>query len=201
MVKQNKQKLRCAVVSAIMGAIGAVLMFPPLEFSIPLMPSFIKFDFSELPALITSFTFGPIYGILVCLIKNLIHLLVTTTAGMGELSNFVLGAVFVGIAGVMYRKRKSRTNALLGCLLGAVIMAIISVITNYFIIYPFYSTFLGLPMDVIIGMYKAIYSEVDNLVECLIVFNLPFNVLKGVIDSLICFAVYKKLSPIIKGKL
>ena len=125
----KKINVRAFTVTAIMGAIGFVLMM--LEFPLSfLIPSFIKFDFSELPAIITSFVFGPIYGIIVCLIKNLIHLFFTFSGGVGELSNFILGAIFVGTAGFIYKFNKTRKGALIGSVVGAAVMAFISVFTN-----------------------------------------------------------------------
>lgn len=194
----QKQNIRNIAVTAIMGAIGFILMM--LEFPISfLIPSFIKFDFSELPALITAYALGPWYGVLVCFIKNALHLFVGTTAGVGELSNFVLGAVFVYISGVIYKRNKTRKGALTGALIGAVLMAVISVATNYFFVYPIYANML-IPMDAIVGMYSALLPSVDNLFEALLIFNLPFNLAKGLIDAAICFVIYKKLSPILKAK-
>lgn len=192
----KKQNTRNIAVTAIMGAVGFVLMM--LEFPISfLIPSFIQFDFSELPALITAFSLGPWWGVLVCFIKNALHLFVGSTAGVGELSNFVLGAIFVCVAGAIYQKYKTRKGAFMGALIGAVLMAIISVATNYFFVYPIYANML-IPMDAIVGMYKALLPSVDNLFEALIIFNLPFNLCKGLIDAAICFAIYKKISPILK---
>ncbi len=193
MKKQNVHNLS---VTAIMGAIGFILMM--LEFPLSfIIPSFIKFDFSELPALITAFSLGPVWGVAVCLIKNLLHLFVGSTAGVGELSNFVLGAVFVFVAGVIYKHKKSRSGALIGTLAGAFSMAFISVLTNYYFVYPIYAKML-IPMEAIIGMYSDILPSCDNLWEALLIFNFPFNLAKGLIDAAICFAVYKKLSPILK---
>ncbi len=192
----QKQNVRNIAVTAIMGAIGFILMM--LEFPISfLIPAFIKFDFSELPALITAFALGPWWAVLVCLIKNALHLFVGTTAGVGELSNFVLGAIFVYTAGVVYKRNKTRRGALIGALAGAVLMAVISVATNYFFVYPIYAKML-IPMDAIVGMYSAILPFVDNLLEALLIFNFPFNFAKGLIDAAICFVIYKKLSPILK---
>ncbi len=194
----KKTTIRGIAVSAVLGALGFVLML--LEFPLAfIIPSFIKFDFSELPALIATFAYGPFYGILVCLIKNLLHLFVTTSAGVGELSNFVLGAIFVGVAGIYYKKEHTRKGALIGSLLGAVTMAVVSIFTNYFIVYPAYVVIYGMPMEVILGMYKALLPTADNLWKALIIFNLPFNTIKGVIDAAICFAVYKRISPILKN--
>jgi len=158
----KKINTRAIAVAGILGAVGFVLML--LEFPLSfIIPSFIKFDFSELPALIAAFAFGPTYGVLVCLIKNLLHLFVTTTMGVGELSNFVLGAIFVAIAGYIYKYHKDRNGALIGCVSGSVVMAIVSVATNYFVVYPAFSLILNLPMEAIVGMYKALLPTADNL--------------------------------------
>ena len=194
MKKQNVHKI---TITAIMGAIGFILML--LEFPLAFMiPSFIKFDFSELPALITGFAIGPVWGVLVCLIKNILHLFVGQTAGVGELSNFVLGAIFVFAASAVYKKKKTREGALIGSLVGAVLMAAISVATNYYFVYPIYAKML-IPMDVIVSMYSDILPKADTLIEALLIFNLPFNLAKGLIDAAVCFMVYKKLSPILKN--
>ncbi len=192
----KKINIRSLVVISIMSALGYVLML--LEFPIPIMPGFIKFDFSELPAIITAFALGPIQGVAVCFFKNLIHLLNTSTAGVGELSNFILGAVFVFTAGAVYKRNKSIKTALVGTVLGALIMALFSVASNYYFVYPFYAK-VFMPMDVIIKMYSDIWSEADTLLKALFIFNVPFNFIKGLADALICFACYKKLSPILKG--
>ena len=196
-METKKFNIKSLAVVAIMGAIGFILMV--LEFPMPfLIPPFIKFDFSELPAIITAFALGPIQGIIVCLIKNLLHLFVTTSAGVGELSNFILGAIFVGTAGIIYRYKKTRSGALIGSIIGALLMAVISVVSNYFVVYPAYVTLYGMPMEAIIGMYKALLPASDTLLKSLLIFNLPFTFAKGMIDALICFVVYKKLSPILK---
>jgi riboflavin transporter FmnP len=194
MKKINVKKIS---VCGILGALGFVLML--LEFPLAfLIPSFIKLDFSEIPALIAAFAYGPVYGILVCAVKNLLHLFVTTSMGVGELSNFILGAIFVGMAGVFYKKMHSKKGALLGSLWGGVIMAVVSVITNYFIVYPFYVKIYGMPMEVMVGMYQALLPFADSLLKALIIFNLPFNFFKGVFVSLICFLIYKRISPLFK---
>ena len=194
---QKKISTKSIAVMAVMSAIGFILMV--LEFPLPfIIPPFIKFDFSELPAIITAFALGPVQGIVVCFVKNLLHLFITSTAGVGELSNFILGAIFVGTAGFIYKRKKTRGGALIGSLAGAILMAVISIATNYFITYPFYTNFM--PMEAIIGAYQAILPSCNSLVKCLVVFNLPFNFAKGIIDAVICFGIYKKLSPILKTR-
>lgn len=99
-------QIRKMTVTAILAAVSTVLMF--LSFNVPFMPSFIKMDFSELPALIAAFAYGPLSGVIVCLIKNLINLLSTQTGGVGELSNFILGCAFVLPAGLIYKHKKTK---------------------------------------------------------------------------------------------
>lgn len=201
-MKNNTNKSRLTkyiAVVGIMSALGFVLML--LEFPLPfLIPSFIKFDFSELPALITAFAYGPVSGMIVCLVKNLLHLPFTTSNCIGELSNFILGAIFVGVAGLVYKRAKSRRSALIGTVLGAVIMAVVSIPSNYYIVYPAFSVLYKLPMEAILGMYKALLPAADNLFKALIIFNLPFNIAKGLVDAAICFLVYKRISPLLKIK-
>lgn len=179
-----------------MGALSTVLMM--IEFSVPVMPSFIKLDFSELPALLASFAYGPVWGIAVCLIKNLIHMFVSSTGCIGEISNFVLGAVFVGVAGLIYKKRKNKKSALISCLIASAVMAVFSVFSNYFIVYPLYIKVLGMTEAMILGMYQALLPSVENLFEAILIFNLPFNFAKMLIVSIMCFVLYKRLSPIMK---
>ncbi len=193
---KRRFSVRRIAMVGMLSAVAAILMY--LEFSVPFMPSFIKFDVSELPALVASFAFGPLEGVLVCLIKNLIKLPTTSTGGVGELANFLLGAVFVLPAGLIYRFKKGRKAALLGSLLGAFLMGLCSIPLNYFVTYPIYAKIL--PVDVIIGMYREIFPHVDGLLSCLIIFNAPFTFLKGVVDAALTFLIYKRISPILKGK-
>lgn len=190
--------IRKLVGTAMLGAVATILMY--LEFPIPIMPPFIKMDVSELPALIAGFAYGPVSGVVVCLIKNLIKLPSTSTAAVGELFNFVMGALFVGTAALVYKKIKNRKGAAIGSVLGAAVMAIVSVPYNYFIVYPAYVVFYGMPLDAIVGMYQAINPGVDGLLACLLTFNLPFTFFKGLVDALICFLIYKPLSPILHGR-
>ncbi|MEG1954288.1 MAG: ECF transporter S component [Hydrogenoanaerobacterium sp.] len=191
----KKLNIRKMTMTAMLAAVATVLMF--FSFSVPLMPSFIKLDFSELPALLAAFTFGPASGIMVCLVKNLVNLLFTTTGGVGELSNFILGALFVFPAGFIYKKMRTRTGAIVGAMVGSVVMAVLSVITNFYIVYPVYTAFL--PMEAILGMYRAINPNIKGLWDALIIFNMPFTFLKGLCSVVMSFFIYKPLSPILRG--
>lgn len=187
--------VRTITLTGLFGALSAVLMM--ISFNVPLMPSFIKMDFSELPALIAAFAMGPLSGAMVCLVKNLINVMFSTTGGVGEFSNFILGCAFVIPAGLIYKRNKSKRSALIGSLVGAVFMAVFSVLSNYFIVYPVYSMFM--PIEAIIGMYHEIYPGINNLLQALIIFNMPFTFIKGLCSIIITFAIYKHISPIIKG--
>lgn len=193
---KRRVNTRSMAVTAVLGAVSAALMF--VAFRVPLMPSFIQLDVSELPALIASFSMGPLSGVAVCLIKNLVHLLVTTTGGVGELSNFLLGAAFVLPAGLIYRTHKDRKGALIGSLAGALAMALCSLPSNYFITYPFYAMLM--PMEAILDMYRAINPNVKTLTDALVWFNMPFTFVKAMLSVAITFLIYKRISPIIKGK-
>ncbi len=188
--------VRKMTVTAVMSAIAFVLMM--LEFATPLTPEFLKFDFSDLPAVITSFALGPAWGVVVELIKNLLHMPFTHTGCVGELANFIVGAVMVFPAGLIYKFAKNRKGALIGSLTGTLTAALVSFPVNYFITYPFYTGFME--MEVIIGMYSAIIPAANTLPRALVIVNMPFTFIKFLLCALITFLVYKRLSPILKGK-
>lgn len=188
--------VRYMTVTAMLSAVAFILMF--LDFSVPFMPGFVKMDLSELPALIGSFAMGPVCGVLICLIKNVLHLFITSTGGVGELSNFILGVAFVLPAGLIYKRKKSRQSALLGSLLGAVFMAVFSVISNYFLVYPVYYNFMS--EEMVLAAYQVILPSVKNILQCLVCFNMPFTFVKGLFSVAITFIIYKHISPILKGQ-
>ena len=185
-------------VTAMLSTVAFLLMF--IEFPIPaLIPAFVKLDISDLPELLAAFSLGPVYGVVVSFLKNLLFSVLhgTSSAYVGELFNFIMGAVFSFSAGFIYRKHKSRRGALIGALAGAVLMAALSVPLNYFVVYPAYVVCYKLPLDAIIGMYQAIRPSTDGLLECLLVFNMPFTFCKGLLDVALCFLIYKPLSPLL----
>ena len=195
----KKFKTRYLVATAMLSAIATILMY--LEFPVAfVIPNFIKFDFSDLPALLASFSMGPISGVLVCLIKNVIHLLVSQSVGVGELANFLMGASFVFVSGLVYSKNKTKKGAFIGALLGALASAIVSLPLNYFIVYPMYVELYGMPLEAIIKAYQVFIPSVDTLFKALLIFNVPFTFCKCLISLFISMLIYKPLSPIIHGK-
>lgn len=193
----KKQTIRALTVTAIFSAAAALLQF--LEIPVPLMPGFVKLDFSDVPELIVAFAEGPLWGAAVCLLKNLVHLPVTSSFGVGELCNFLLGLCFVLPAGWIYRRKHDRAGALLACLVGTATMAAVSFPINLWISYPIYCALFG-GEENIVAAYRAILPSVGSLPVCLAVFNLPFTFVKGAVDSAVVFLIYKPLSTVIKGR-
>ncbi len=189
-------KARFLAVTAVMAAVATVLRF--LEFGLPFLPSFLKFDFSLTPALISAYALGPLSGFLVVAFTETVALSTTVSSGVGELCNIMLGSILVVSAGLIYRKDTTLKGAIIGSLVGTVCMAGLSMLTNYFITYPVYYNII--PKQAILGMYNAILPSVgDSLWKALAIFNLPLTLCKGLISSIITFLLYKRLSPIIKG--
>lgn len=192
----TRNGVRYITVTAMLSAVAYVLMF--IDFPIPfLIPSFIQMDISELPALIGAFSMGPMCGVLVCLVKNLLHLFITSTGGVGELSNFLLGVMFVLPAGIVYEMKKNKKSARNGALIGAVLMGLVSIPVNYFLTYPIYYNFM--PEAVILEAYRAIVPSMKNVLQCLICFNMPFTIIKGLCSVGLTMLIYKHISPILKG--
>ncbi len=197
--KMNNQKISTRVLagSAMLAALATVLQY--LDFPVPiLMPSFVKFDLSDLPALIGSFAYGPLAGVLIEFVKNLIHCAVSKSATVGELSNFILGASFVLTAGLIYKHNKTKKTALIGGIIGAIVMGIISIPSNYYVVYPFYYNFM--PEDVVLSAYQKILPSVTSVLQCLFIFNLPFTIVKGLACALIAMPIYKPLTRVLKDR-
>ena len=194
---KSKFNARFIAGTAMLSAVAFILQY--IEIAIPIMPAFIKFDFSDLPALIGAFAYGPLAGVLIELIKNLIHCAFSQSATVGELSNFILGAVFVGTAGVIYKNKQNKTTALIGGVVGSVVMGLVCITSNYFVVYPVYYA-AGFAEEAVLGMYQLILPGVKNILQCLVIFNLPFTIVKGLLSTVITMLVYKHLSPILKGK-
>lgn len=192
------KKLTTRELTAIAMLIAVSYVLYMFSFKIPIVPSFLSMDFSELPAVIAALSMGPAAGVLVCLVKNLLHLMMSQTLWIGELSNFIIGAAFVTPIGIIYQKKKTKKNAVIAMLAGVVIMCVVSVFSNYFIVYPLYGKF-AIPMDVILGMYSAILPAADTLLKALIIFNVPFTFVKAMVSVVVTYFVYKPLSNIIKN--
>ena len=187
----GRSRTHKVTVTAMLSAVAFVLMF--IEFPIPaLIPAFVKLDISDLPELLAAFSLGPVYGVVVAFLKNLLFAVLhgTSSAYVGELitgqtemATAIASSVFVATC--------------LSAFVGTLLMAVLSVPLNYFVVYPAYVVCYHLPLETIIGMYQAIRPSVDGLLECLLVFNMPFTFFKGLLDVALCFLIYKPLSPLL----
>ena len=193
---QNASKTAYFVKVAMLGVLAYVVMF--LELALPFFPSFLKLDLSDLIPLIGALALGPAAGVLVELLKNLLHLITTHTGGVGELANFIVGSAFVATAGAVYKAHKTKKGAVaaLGCSILAMIAA--GGLVNYFITVPLYALVLGWSTEMIVGMSSQVIPAIHDKLSLILFAFCPFNLLKGVILSLIALPLYKRVSPLLK---
>lgn len=190
-MKKNTKQLTTL---ALLAAISTVLMY--IEFPIPLMPPFFKLDISTVPVLIGGFLFGPVSGILITLIKDFIHVLSSQTGGVGELADFLCTSAIVGISSVIYKNNKSRKNAVISLAVGIIGLVIVSSLANMYLLIPFYSNVM--PIEQIFEACNSVNPMINGKVTYVIWGVVPFNLLKGVIVSIITMLLYKKISHIVK---
>ena len=187
------------VLMAMFSALAAVLML--WEFPIPFIaPNFYEIDLSEIPILVGSFIMGPVSGVIMEAIKIILKLLIkgTSTAYVGDFANFCIGVCLVVPASIIYQKHKTKKNAFIGMLAGTLFMAVAGVVLNYFVMIPFYVKAFGMPLEAIIGAGAKIQPLVTNKLRFTIVCVAPFNIVKGIIVSLVTALIYKHISAFVK---
>lgn len=196
----NKKKLTTKMITQIgmLGAIATVLML--FEIPLPFAPSFYEIDFSEVPVLIGCFSMGPLAGALIELVKIILNFVIngTMTAGVGEVANFIIGCSLCVPAGIIYKKNKTKKGALIGLVVGTVFMTTLGCFVNAYVLLPTYATAFKIPIDGLIEMGNAVNANINSLFTFVMFAVVPFNLLKGVLDSVIVIAIYKKISPILK---
>lgn len=192
---KKKYDLSTQLKITLLGVMAFIIMF--LELPIPIFPAFLKIDVSDVPALVAGFALGPVAGVLVGLLKNVLHLLKTSTMGVGELANFLVGAAIVVPSAIIYRRDKSRASAIKGLLVGSLVMAIMGAFANYFILIPFYEKAMGFPVAAVVGMGSAVNSAIVDLPTFILYAIIPFNLLKGVVVSVVTVMLYKYVSPLL----
>lgn len=180
--------------TAILSAIAAILFFIEIPVGVP----FYKLDFSTLPAILAGVAMGPVYGLATVLIKDLIHLLVSSSGGIGELADFIMSGALVLISALLYSRHKSLKSALIGLGIGTVVMAILGAIVNYYVMLPFYTAFM--PMEKIIEAGAAVIPAIQSKFSFVALITAPFNLLKGVALSVVTFLLYKHVSPFLHEK-
>ncbi len=182
---------------SILSVIAYVIML--VEIPIFFFPGFLKIDLSDLPALIGGLALGPVAGIMIQLVKNILHFITKTeTGGVGELANFLVGIALILPASILYIKYKSKNAAMLGIVIGIVTMAITGALANYYILLPFYSKMM--PLEEIIAWSAAANGAIVDMKTLILYAIVPFNVLKGIVVAILTSILYKRISPILKLK-
>ena len=194
--RRNWVSTRTITISALLASISYILAF--IEFPVPLSPSFARMDLSDIPALIGAFALGPATGVIIELIKNVLQLLSTSTAGVGELANFLIGASYVWIAGFIYKYKRTKKGAISAYIISSIVMGVVAMIVNYFILLPLFETFM--PLDQLIASFSEFLPFIQTKLDVVLYNVLPFNVIKGLVVGLVTMVVYKKLTPVLKGE-
>lgn len=183
-MKNVSRSTNFTIKMGLLAAIALILMY----FEFPVLPafSFLKIDLSDIPALIGAFAFGPIAGVLIEGLKNILAFLVkgTQTGGVGELANFIVGASFVFTAGIIYKHKKTRNNAIISLLAAIFVMLVAAVLANYFVFIPLY--FKGMPTK--------------DLIHYMVFGIVPFNLIKATLISAVTVLIYKRVSVLIHAE-
>ena len=180
---------------AILAAIAAVLFM----IEIP-MALFYKLDLSSLPVLLGAFAMGPLPGTMILLVKAALGLLHSTSQGVGELADFIMGFAMMFPAALVYQRVKNRSGAITGMVLGTVIATIVAILTNVYLMIPFYSAAYGMPVESIVAMGTGLIPAVNSVWTFVFFITGPFNLIKWVVISVVTALVYKPLSPILHGR-
>ncbi len=166
------------------------------EVGIPIFPSFLKFDLSDIPVIISALSMGSGAGVFVALIKNVLRgLLQTTSGGIGEAANFIIGCAFVLPLSFVYKKKKSYV---LGAILGVVCMSLVGCVLNYTVLIPLYATVFGAPISVFVDIANALNKYVTDLFTLVAFAILPFNLIKGTLISFVGYILFKSINPVLK---
>ena len=190
--------VKALVKIGMLAAVALILML--YEIPLPFAPSFYEIDFSEVPVMVGCFAMGPLAGAVIEFVKILLNFVFTgtDTAGVGELANFIIGCSLCVPAGLIYRRNRTRKNALIGMITGTVLMTVIGCVINAFVLLPTFATAFHMPIDELIAMGTSVNPNITNLFTFVIFAVAPFNLLKGVLVSIIVFLIYKKISPIFR---
>lgn len=182
---------------AIFSSMSAILML----FEIPLLfiPSFYKIDLSEIPILICTFYLGPVSGAISELLKIMLKLLIkgTSSAFVGDFANYIIGCTFIIPASIIYHYKPSKKSAAIGMIIGTVIMTVIGSIVNAYYLLPKFAEMYNWPLDQIIKVGTELNKQIVDLPSFVLFAVVPFNLLKGLVDTIITFLLYKRISPLL----
>ena len=195
---EPKFGVKALVKIGMLAAVAVILMI--FEIPLPFAPAFYEIDFSEVPVMVGCFAMGPLAGALIELVKILLNFVITgtDTAGVGELANFIIGCSLCVPAGLIYRRNRTRKNALIGMITGTLLMTVIGCVINAFVLLPTYAVARGLSMDKLVAMGTAVNSGITGISTFVMFAVAPFNLLKGILVSVTVFLIYKKISPIFR---
>ncbi len=197
-MKNRTTNIRKIAQIGMLSAVATVLML--FEIPLPFAPSFYELDFSEVPVLVGCFAMGPGAGAVIELVKVILNLVIngTVTAGVGELANFAIGCSFCVPAGILYRKIRTRKGAIISLAVGTVSMTVLGCFINAYVMLPVYAKAFQIPIDGLVAMGTAINANITDLLTFVIFAVVPFNLLKGILVSLIVVLIYKKIRVILK---
>ena len=196
MQKVNVKKM---VLTAVLGAMAFILHL--LRFPLPFMPPFMDYDTSGIPEIIGAFTMGPVSGVTIILLKNLLKLFIqgTGSAFTGELQNVMLSCAYILPACFIFKRGETRKSALIGTIVGTVVCAVTAIFTNMYIIIPFYAKAFGFTMDQVIAGTQAVNKYVTSPAMFIALGIVPFNLIKGGITTVLTFVAYPVLMRATKG--
>ena len=185
----------------VLGGIAFILM--TIEFPLWFAPGFYRLDISELPVLIGSFAMGPLAGVLIEMVKVLLYFFIhgSSTAGVGDLANFIFGCSLVIPSSILYQRHKSRKTALIGLGIGTLTMTVASALLNAYLLLPVYSVAFHMPMDALIRMGTAVNPAINGLWAFILLAVVPFNLFKGILISCLTMLLYKSVSPILHNRI
>lgn len=194
---KTKVNVRTLVQVGMLSAIAIILM--QFEIPLPFAPTFYKIDFSEVPVLIGCFSMGPFAGILIELIKVILNVVIkgTMTMGIGDVANFLIGCAFCIPAALIYQRKRTKNGAVAGMAAGTVSMTVIGCVLNAYILLPVYAKAFEMPLDALISMGTEVNGAITGLTTFVLLAVAPFNLLKGLLVSLVVFVVYKKIRQVL----
>lgn len=195
--EKTKVNTRTLVQIGMLSALAIILM--QFEIPLPFAPAFYKIDFSEVPVLIGCFSMGPFAGVLIELIKVILNVAIkgTMTMGIGDAANFLIGCAFCVPAALIYQEKRTKSGAVTGMVVGTVIMTILGCVLNAYILLPVYAKAFEMPLDALVSMGTEVNGAITGLMTFVLFAVAPFNLLKGILVSLIVFFVYKKIRQVL----
>ena len=198
--KGNPMTTKFIARTAVFAAISIILYTVPfLKFSLPIFPAFLEIHLDEIPAFMAGFAYGPLSGFMVVLVKTIVKLPLTGTAGVGELADFIYSTAFVLPAAFIYKKHRTLKGAFVSVLVATAIQIVVSSLCTTYIMLDTYSKLYHLPKAVILSMCQKINPAVKDLgIPFLLMVALPFNALKDAIVVLVTMLLYKRLRILFK---